>query len=443
MKRAAYLLCALAALLSGCSPGHVQGTIGGSAGASVLINAGDAINDEILVFQLPVTAATLNGNGNPSVLSTPAQIEFVENAASFLPLSLSNVPSGTYTGVTLTVAAPTVVIVDPNTQVVTPVTVALTSTTVNVPFNPAVTVNGTPLVINLDLDLANSIVISGSSASVTPLFSAITTPVAPVSSQDDSNGEVDNIRGRVSVVSGASLTIQPPNTGLPLTFLTDASTQFKDGITSLAQVSAGMILTVEAVSQSDGSLLARTVESETETATGQALEGVVTASTGAPATSINIAAQSTLATNSATAPAAGDSVAVTITGTTQFSVESTTISGTLPAFDAATIGKGQQVVVDSEAQPGSSTSAQGDKIKLQEQVLFGTVTGLSSGNFVLSVSTTSSFFSLTGAASVPVQTSATTQLQNVTLADGALVRVRGLVFFDGASYSMIASRITP
>ena len=440
--RAASLLCAIAALLSGCSPGRIQGSIGG-AGVSVLINAGDAVNDQIIVFQLPVTAATLDGGSNPSVLSTPAQIEFAENAAKLLPLSLSNVPSGTYTGMTLTVANPTAVIVDPSTQAVTPLTLALTSTTVSVPFNPAITVNGSPLVINLDLDLANSITISGNTASVTPLFTVTSFPVAPAGSQDDTSGEVDNIRGTVTSVTTTGFTIQPPNTGTPLPFTTDTSTQFKDGITSLSQITAGMILTVEAVSQPDGSLLARQVESETETNTGQALEGIVTGTTGTPATSIATTAQSAISSSAAAAPVGGDSVAVSVTTATQFSVQSNTISGTLPAFDASTLGIGQQVLVDSEVQSGSSTSAPGDKVKLQEQVLFGSITGLSGGNFVLSVSTTSSFFSLTGVTSVPVQTSATTQLQNITLADGALVRVRGLLFFDGTSYTMIASRITP
>ena len=445
MKKAVSLLCvcALAALISSCSPGRIQGASVGAGSASVLINAGDAINDQIVVFQLPVAAATLNGGSNPNVLPTPAQLEFVENAASFLPLSLTNVPAGTYTGITLTVATPTVVIVDPATQVVTPLTVALASTTVNVPFNPAITVATSPLVINLDLDLANSVAISGSGATVTPLFTATTSPVAPAATQDDTSGEIDNIRGKVTSVTGSGFTILPPNTGQALAFATNAATQFRDGITSLAQVNTGMILTVEAMSQSDGSLLARTVESETETATGQALEGTVTASAGAPATSVSLLAQNAISTNTATAPAPGNSLSVPITSTTQFSVQSTTISGTLPAFDAATIGKGQQVLVDSETQSATSTTATGDKIKLQEQVLFGRVTAPSAGNFSLAVSTTSTFFSLTGAGSVAVQTSTATQLNNVTLTDGAIVRVRGLLFFNGTSYTMIASRITP
>jgi hypothetical protein len=227
-----------------------------------------------------------------------------------------------------------------------------------------------------------------------------------------------------------------------LTFAVNAATVFKDGITNLSQITQGMIVTVEGVSQTDGTLLARAVESETETTTGQVLEGVAASTAGSPATSMIFTTQSVIATNSTTAPVAGDSVAVSMTTSTRFSVESSRISGPLPAFDASTLGPGQQVIVDSEAQPATSTSAPADKVKLQEQVLFGAITGLSGGNFTLSVSTTSTFFSQTGAGLVPVQTTAATQLR-VPLANNTVVRVRGLLFFNAGSYTMIASRITP
>jgi hypothetical protein len=313
---------------------------------------------------------------------------------------------------------------------------------VNVPFNPAVTVGTSPLVINLDLDLATSVTITGTAATVTPVFVASTSPVAPAASQNDTNGEVNNARGKVTAVTTTGFTLQPPGAARALTFAVNAATVFKDGITNLTQLTQGMIVTVEGISQTDGSLLARTVESETETTTGQVLEGVAVSTAGAPATSMNFTTQSVIASNSTTAPVAGDSVAVSMTTATRFSVESSRISGTLPAFDTGTLGPGQQVIVDSESQPATSTSAPADKVKLQEQVLFGTITGLSGGNFTLSVSTTSTFFSQTGAGLVPVQTIAATQLL-APLADNTVVRVRGLLFFNAGSYTMIASRITP
>lgn len=445
MQKGALLLGALAvALVSGCSSGRLNQATVGAAPASGLINIGDAVNDQIQVFQLGVTAATLNGGSNPSVLASPAQIEFVENAASFQPFSLNTIPAGTYTGITLTVSTPVVVIIDPATKALTPLTVSLASTTINVPFNPAVSVNGSPLVINLDLDLANSVTITGTAATVAPVFAASTSPVVPVATQDDSSGEVNNARGKVTSVSAAAFTLQPLSAGRPLTFATNAATVFKDGITGLAQFVPGMVVTVEGISQPDGSLLARTIEAETATAAGQVLEGVIATTAGAPVTSANFTTQSVIAANATTAPLVGNQVTVTMTTSTAFSVESHDITGVLPAFDAATLGPGQQVIVDSQTQPASFTTAPADKIKLQEQELFGTITALSGGNFTLSVSPTSTFFSLTGAGLVPVQTTAATQLRGVApLANNAVVRVRGLLFFNAGSYTMIASRITP
>ncbi|HET7871442.1 MAG TPA: DUF5666 domain-containing protein [Terriglobales bacterium] len=444
MKKAALVIAALAIVLaSGCSSGNLNQTTIGASPASVLINIGDAPNDEILVFQMGITAATLNGGSNPSVLAAPAQIEFVENAAGFQPFSLGTIPAGTYTGITLTVSTPVIVAVDPTTKAVTPLTVSLSSTTVSIPFNPALTINRAPQVISLDLDLANSVSISGTAATVTPVFAATTSPVAPLATQNDSNGEINNARGKVTALTSGGFTVQPPSAGQPLTFATNAATVFKDGITGLAQITPGMILTVEAISQTDGSLLARTVEAETTTTAGQVLEGVITTTTGAPVTTANLVTQSVIAANAATAPPAGNSVAVSLTAATTFSVESSTISGALPAFNASTFGPGQQVIVDNATQPATSTAAPADKVKLQEQELFGTVTLLSSGNFTLSVSNTSTFFSLTNASLVPVQTTTATQLRGITLVNNAVVRVRGLLFFNAGSYTMIASRITP
>jgi uncharacterized protein DUF5666 len=444
MRNVALLLGTLViVLLSGCSTGRLNGGTVGAAPASVLINIGDAPNDQIIAFQLGITAATLNGGSNPSVLAAPAQVEFVENAASFQPFSLGTIPAGTYTGMTLTVSTPVIIAVDPASKAVTPLTVSLTSTTVNIPFNPAVTVNGSPVVINLDLDLANSVNITGTAANVTPLFAASTLPIASAATQDDSSGEINNARGKITATTSGGFTLQPPGAARPLTFATNAATAFKDGITGLAQLTPGMIVTVEAISQSDGSLLARTVEAETTTAAGQVLEGVIASAAGAPVTSANLTTQSIIAANSTTAPAAGNSVAITLTAGTAFSVESSTIGGVLPAFDASNLGPGQQVIVDSATQPATSTSATADKVKLQEQELFGTITALSGGNFTLSVSTTSTFFSLSGATAVPVQTTTATQLRGVVLANNTVVRVRGLLFFNAGAYTMIASRITP
>jgi beta-xylosidase len=200
---------------------------------------------------------------------------------------------------------------------------------------------------------------------------------------------------------------------------------------------------VQAFTQSDGSFVARSVESETETSNGQEFEGIVTSVTGSPATSAGVTAQTVSALNPTNAPATGSTVTATITSNTQFTVESSHIAGPFPVFGSSNIGKGQRIAVDSETQSATPSSAPADKIKLQEQAITGTISGLVAGGFVLNPSNTSAFFSLTGVSAISVQTLSSTEVKNVTLANGATVQVRGLLFLNGSSYTMIASRIGP
>ena len=54
----------------------------------------------------------------------------------------------------------------------------------------------------------------------------------------------------------------------------------------------------------------------------------------------------------------------------------------------------------------------------------------------------SAFASLTGQPTIAVQAS-NAENKGVTLANNATIRVRGLLFFDGTSYTLIASRVAP
>jgi len=436
-----FVLVAISFIPISCSSGNLQSTQGVS-NAPVLLNVGDIQNDQIITFELIVNSITLNGVSNVPLLPTPTPIEFVHNGAHFEPVSLNVVPGGSYTGLTLSFTSATVVIVDPITHAVTSLTPVLNSSTATLQFATPLALNGTPVVINLDLDLVNSITINGTSANIAPQFTFTTGAIGAASAQDDDSGEIDNLYGKVTAVSGSSFTIQPPNTGQDLTFTTNAATQFQGGLTSLTQVTVGRIVSVNAVTQPDGSFLALNVQAETDTTNGEVVQGTITATAGAPVNSITVVSQSAVATAPANAPATGSSLSVPIS-TAQFSVESKNISGALPPFGAATIAKGQNVRVIAQAEPAApSTTLPGDKIKLQEQALTGIISSLNSTSFVLTGSNTSAFTSLTGITTIAVHTSASTQLRNGPLSNGSTVRVRGLLFFDGTNYTLIASRIT-
>lgn len=449
----AILIIALVCLLGFTGCGGSNNTPNATA-AGTVINFGDAPNDQIIAFELTINAVTLTGGSNPSVLAKPTEIELTHDLASFEPLSLVTIPNGTYTGATLTVSKPEIVIVDPTTKAVTKLNATLSSSTVNVTINPSVTIGAGASVINFDMDLASSVTISGTNATVTPTFK-VTSSTVPTgeAGEDDDNGELEDLRGTITNVSSPKFTIQPAQTAQPVTIITDANTKFEDGITSFSNLTTGMIVSIDAVTQTDGSILAKKVESETETGDGEEVEGLITNVTcavaaGCPsgvnvATSVDITTHKVSATSAASAPTTATTVTVPITSSTRFEVHTNQGGGSFPAFDSTNISKAQRVEVDSENESGdSSTSVSADKIKLLEQGFTGAVSALSGGNFTLTVDAQSAFASLTGQTTIAVQ-AGNAQNKGVTLANGANIRVRGLLFFNGTSYTLIASRVAP
>ncbi len=126
--------------------------------------------------------------------------------------------------------------------------------------------------------------------------------------------------------------------------------------------------------------------------------------------------------------------------------------GGLPApptfpFHSSTVHAGQRVEIESHSAVGGS-SLVAEKVKLQQQALSGTVSGLSGTaptTFTLTVASDSAFAMLSGSTSVTIYWQPGTDLHNLphALTNGDAVRIRGLVFFTGNNFNMIARRITP
>src|SRR5215472_3740368 len=143
MKRVAvstvlFLLAVL--IIAGCGTSSSK-TSSTTGGGMLMVAMGDATSDRIIAFGLTVNTMTLTGGSNPTVVSTPTQIEFVRNAGTFQPLVQAHIAPGTYTGATFTLSNPMIVAVDPVSHLPVQLTAALSTSTVNVTFN-------TPLMIS-------------------------------------------------------------------------------------------------------------------------------------------------------------------------------------------------------------------------------------------------------------------------------------------------------
>lgn len=455
MMAVAVLLVAVGCGGGGSSAPPVGGGGGGGAGTTAAqIKIGDAPADRVITFEVTVGPISLTPTSGSAVtvLSATRRLELTHLSGTNEPLSLLMVPQGSYTGATLTVASPEVVFINNLGQIVK-LQPAL-SQTVTVNFSPAFTVGTTAPVVNIDLNVANSLTFDGN-GNVTGVslsansFTLSTSAVAGQNEQEFENGELEDMTGTVSSVSGTSFTLVT-GAGVSLTFSTDASTQFNDGA-SLATMT-NTVVTVEGATKADGTLYAKEVEG-VEDAGGAEVEGLISQVSGNPATQLTFTADDGSGSGMDDTKT-GTSFIVDVSGAgykvSKGNIDTSGIGG-LPSppnfpFDATTIHKGQRIEIESHSSV-SSNSLTAEKVKLQQQALSGTVSALSGTaptTFTLTVAADSAFAMLSGSTTVTVYWQPGTDLHNLphTLTNGDSVKVRGLVFFTGTKFNMIARRIT-
>jgi hypothetical protein len=199
---------------------------------------------------------------------------------------------------------------------------------------------------------------------------------------------------------------------------------------------------VEGFTRADGSLFAKEVEG-LESNTGSELEGLITAISG---TTLTISADDGIG-NGMDDTKVGASFSVNIAGlnASKFKVDGGNgFGGNVPntlSFGPTTIHQGQRVEIESNvAVPPASGSINPDKIKLQQQGVSGTVANLTANSFDLNLAADSHLRIISGQTVVHVTKSAATDLR-ITLANAGAARVRGLLFWDGTAWQMIARRV--
>ena len=467
----AALVLFLIAVLNGCGGGSGSAAAPTSpsptqaATTAVQINMGDSTADWMLAFSMNISSMTLTGSGgNVTVVSTSTPMEMTHLMGAMQPLSMLNVPQGSYTGATVTIGSAMVTYIDPATKTVQQQSIAGPMTG-SVTFSSAVAAGSTPLAMNFDLDLGKSVTQSaGGALTMSPVFQASWGAQGSGNPADYADGGIGAMMGAISSVSGSSFSMTSMQAAGSFTFTTNSSTSF-DG-TTMSGMSSGMLVMVDAVLQPDGSLLATRVQSMTGSG-GMMGGGIITAATGQPPTSLTLVMQNGVGAGMmASYLAEGATVNLGSNTTYEMYPDGIATSGLpfTPAFDATHIYAGQSVMpVSSGGMMGGSggmggmgggmmgsTSMAGtisaSELVLMPQGLAGTSSAAlnngSATSFTLTLPSGCAFTSLTGAASITVYQQAGTFIEGgTTIASGADMHAFGLLFYDGGQWKMVALRL--
>ena len=440
-------------LIIGCGGNGSSGSSNPTqAGTSnVQINMGDAPADWIVAFTMNMSSvALINSNGTSvNVASGAMQMEMRHLMGTMQPLSMANVPQGTYSMANISISSANVTYMDSVTR--QPVQKTMPGMTKTVNFNPPVTVGSTPMVMNFDLDLAHSISAdSAGNMTFTPVFN-MTTGV-PGGGLGPQYGGMDHIIGSVSGVSGSSFTISMMPGLASFTVMTNSSTQFEH-MTGMGSLSAGMMVDLDANMQADGSLMATRIDSVLSGMSGGMMaEGLVNSISGNPPTQLSIIADNG-AGSGMMGSYLGATLLVNVAASTGYRFDASGVDlknlPFTPTFNSSTMTKGQRI------DPGTSggmmnggmmgPTMNASELTLEQQGLSGTVASYASGSpasFILNLPADSAFTSITGSGMITVFQQPDTQLRGMpSVANGASVQVRGLLFFDAGSYKMVAARI--
>jgi hypothetical protein len=450
-----FALAALIALVPGCGGGGSSiaspsptPTPGGAAANSAQVRFGDAPADSVIAFEVSVSSLSLTpaGGGAPVAVAVPAgnRIELTHASGKFEPFIAGNLPQGTFSAANLT-------LVNSELTFLTATGTAVhingpASASVTIPLSPSLTIGSSPLVLNIDVNVGASIttaagVVNGIAFTASSFNINAKAPGVAANQQDD-DGEIEDVQGTVTAVNGSSFTFKVGQTGSSMTFNTDGTTQFKDGVTSVASL-LNQVVTVEGFTRADGSLFAKEIEG-LESSTGGEIEGLITAISG---TTLTVNAHDGIGSGMDDTKV-GASFSVNIAGlnASKFRVKNGNgFGGGLPTatfpFDATTIHQGQRIEVDTDSPvPPANGAISPDKINLQQQGVSGVVANASANIFDINLATDSALRTISGQTVVHVTTNASTDAR-VAVANGDTVQVRGLLFWNGTSWQMIARRI--
>jgi hypothetical protein len=452
-SRAAFTLTLVAGLVFaiGCGGGGSGVSAGPTptpaSSASTQVRFGDAPADSVISFEVTVSSLSLTPTGGGAAVNIPVgasnRLELSHASGKFEPFAIGNLPQGAFSAANLTLANSELTFLTTGGSPVHINGPASAQVTVN--LSPAITVGSSPLVLNIDVNIANSVTtnagtITGISFGPTSFTITAKTPGGQAQQEDD-DGEIEDVRGKVTSATANSFVMSVGQSNSSLTCNFDSTTQFSDGVT--AATLANQIVKVEGFTRSDGSLFAKEVEG-LEASTGAELEGLITALSG---TTLTISADDGIG-NGMDDTKVGASFTVNITGlsASKFRVDGGNGFGSqvpnILSFGPTTIHAGQRIEVETNTPvPPANGSITPDKLKLKQQGVSGTVANVTAnGNFDLNLAADSHLAIISGQTVVHVIKVSTTDVRKAP-ANAAAAQVRGLLFWDGAAWQLVARRI--
>src|SRR6266567_2302681 len=383
------------------------------------VNLGDAPSDRLVAVGMTLGSMTLtkSGGGSVTVVSASTPVEMMHLMGTVEPISLMNVPQGTYSGSSISISSAVVMYVDPSTMQLVQKSVSGPMTaTIN--FSPTLTVGTSPMVLNLDMNMASSVAIDQSgNVTMTPTMTALMNPGGSGRSQDPENGGMEHMTGTVMSSSGNSFAMSMVQSSQNISVATGSNTQF-EGMGGMGGMSNGMIVMVDATLQSDGTFMAQKVKSVMSMSGGSMAGGQVTGTTGDPVTQLTLVMHEGQGTGMTGSYLAGiTTVDVSPTAALNIDTDNTDMSNLpfTPVFNSSTVLKGQRVEAVSSTgmmQGGGMGGMMGggtitaSEIDLEPEGLSGTVSGYTGSaaptTFTLTVASDSAFATLTGATTITV-----------------------------------------
>lgn len=387
------LVIAFAAVVQlSCGGGNTTMSVSPNAGSgSLTIFGGDAPLCNVVSYNVTITGATLTPQGGGALVSvlSSGQSVTVDFAALMdfqTVLNFANVPAGTYSQITLTLANSQLTVLDVTKSPPAPVSIPTTlgTSTVTVDISPALNVaNAGAAGLEVDFKLLKSVQTDAQgqvTGTVNPVFQA--SPATP--SSEHGLGELDDLKGLVQSVTTSStnpsftgsFTLQTRGGGGPTLTVNVTSTTEFEGVSGLSALAAGTFVEVEAFVDSSGNVVAKKVEVEEQENAEQkraAFVGLVlsvTRDANGNATQFSMFVREHHPDMSNVVPL-NSSLVVNIAHDTRFKTAAEGVNRAHLKFDPTTLGAGQSVVVHGEFQPGTPPSLNARAVFLRLQSILG------------------------------------------------------------------------